>query len=204
MTEAVIYTTPTKVVTGSIDPVTKAIKVRDLPATDIAANTMLDNPDFITNSKLAKEISEISDDILNGFKSNLKNNVLKMLGFERDSRNGETEWKVDHCNSRQSEITNLIKDQVVTAMSQLQLNNLDISPDELATIKKETKKEFKSSIMHILNGKSWKFRDKVDSIVTEEIHACAKEYVQKELKGKIEEMTAKATEKAVQKFLFGK
>lgn len=68
---------------------------------------MLDN-DFnkITNETL--------NEVRQEFKSNLKENVLKMLGFS--SSWGRSGWEVDHCNGRDSVITQYITSRVKEEM----------------------------------------------------------------------------------------
>lgn len=112
--------------------------------------------DKVANSILLKDAEvELAEDnffqdIVNAAQSdlhktlhkNIKNTVLSILGFEKDSWSGSG-YKIDHCNGRMSDVTNLISDKLKAQILNVELyQDFELSVEEKAQLKFEMRREF--------------------------------------------------------------
>lgn len=96
------------------------------------------------NSKLAKTLEEAETEILTTLKANLKENVLALMGFEKDSwGRSKSGWKIDHCNGRMSHASEYIAAQAKAILATFDPNEFLKDPEVIADIREQLKTEFK-------------------------------------------------------------
>jgi hypothetical protein len=112
-----------------------------------------------------KIINETQDSLKKTLESDIKNIVLSILGFEKDSgRNG---YKVDHCNARMSSVIDLI-----SAKLKNQLLNVELDQDFALTM--QEKIELKE-VMRQEFVRNYKY--KMERLVSQEASSLAEKHV---------------------------
>jgi hypothetical protein len=89
----------------------KGFVAKRLSDDDLAEVTLLDEGvEKLIENDMNKLANETYAEIQEGFKAGLKENVLKVVGF--DNRWSSRAWEVDHCNGRSSFITSYMSNKV--------------------------------------------------------------------------------------------
>jgi hypothetical protein len=124
----------------------KGLQARALTDNDLLEVTLLDEgvDKFIEND-INKLANEAYTELQKSFKDNLKKNVLKVIGFDKHWANG---WEVDHCNGRQSLLTDFISGKVKQMFTE-EFNKM-LQPEieaMLVPVRKQIAKEFKETFV---------------------------------------------------------
>lgn len=106
------------------------------------------------NSKLAKTIEEAESELLSVLKQNLKENVLALMGFEKDSWGRQKGgWKIDHCNGRMSHVSDYVAVKAREILNTFDPNDFLKDPEFIEGIQRELRTEFKEQYRRQLRRK---------------------------------------------------
>lgn len=138
---------------------------------------LLDNdPEEVLKNVYNTTINNAFKDIEEGWKKDLKKNVMRLIGFS----DTWGKWEIDYCNGRTSDMSHLITHEVKKMF--LETN---FTPEQLTLTKKE-KEEFCSSIKKDLREK---FEYRYRQFYMEALEKAMKEQAIKDAKEQFEEMT---------------
>lgn len=135
--------------------------LKDKPAVD---------PDVELQNELNKMVQDVTQQMKDSFKANLKEAVTRMLGFSNTWNRG---WEVDHCNGRVSDITHLVTAEVKYFIAEEMknykpyLNDKDIK-EMVAAIKRDFKEKISYNLRQMVHEELTKqLRDLVGKTVAE-------------------------------------
>lgn len=116
----------------------------DAATDEEVADAILLNPESC-NSKLQKITDDVTEELEQLIKRDLKKAVLKILGFEVDRWN-DNRIEIDHCNGRMSEVTNYLAISVKDLLKKINLDDFTLTKKEIADIKKELRADLKERV----------------------------------------------------------
>jgi len=168
----------------------KGLQAKELTTDELVEVSLLDEGvEKLIENDINKLTNEAYAELQRDFKNNLKNNVLKIAGFE--NRWNQT-WEVDHCNGRSSIMSQYISGKVQQMMTD-EINKV-ISPEDIAAIVKMAKKG-------LLKEFQEQFYRQVREHFYKESQDQAKNFLSATLKKQITKYQKKALEKAELDFL---
>jgi hypothetical protein len=145
----------------------KGLKAKYLSDDDLAEVSLLDEGvESLIENDINKITNQAYEELKNSFKHTLKNNVLKIVGFEDRWNN---KWEVDHCNGRSSLLTEYMSEKV-KAMFREEFDKLLQSEAEemLKTAKKAFVAEYASIFQREVKEIAYKeARSKAEAFVKE-------------------------------------
>ena len=169
----------------------KGLVAKRLSPEDAFEVSILDEGfDKMLENDINKLANESYNELQAEFKNNLKTNVLKVVGFNRD-RWHDAKWEIDHCNGRQSAITELISEKV----QQMFRTSFDtmIQPEVdamMAPLKKSILKEYREI-----------FSREVRRSMQTQAEAAARNFISTVMTKEVTKFQRKALEKAEIAFL---
>jgi hypothetical protein len=168
----------------------KGLQARALTDAEVFETSVLDEglEQFLEND-MNRFANEAYEELKANFKNTLKANVLKVVGFE--NRWGGSGWEVDHCNGRQS----LLTDYISSKVKKMFTDEFDkiLQPEiekALEPVKKSLIADFKST-----------FDREVHYKMREEANTAARVFVQEMLSTQIQKHQKKAIKQAEIAFL---
>lgn len=165
----------------------KGLQAKELTPEQLFEVSLLDEG---TTKLLENDINRLTneayDELKEEFKANIKANVLQIAGFRKDSWGSRNAWEVDHCNGRNSMVTQYISSKVQQMMSQ-ELDKL-MTTEEIASIVKDTKK-----------GLLKEFKDYFDRAVRDQFYKKSQEEAEVFLKDVIGRQMKKFQKEAIEK-----
>jgi len=168
----------------------KGLQAKELTDDEVLEVSLLDEGvEKLIQNDINRLTNEAYAELQQGFKDTLKQNVLRLAGFEGRWGNG---YEVDHCNGRQSMMSQYLSSKV----QQMITSEIDlmITPADLVPLLKETKKGLLKDI-----------KDRFGHYVRDEIYKqtqlAAKEFVADSLKKSMTKFQKEAIEKAETAFL---
>ncbi len=168
----------------------KGLIAKELSEEDLFDVSLLDEGvEKLIKNDINRITNEAYAELQQGFKNKLKENVLRLAGFENRWGNG---YEVDHCNGRQSMMTEYISKKVQDYIK-TELDKL-ITPDEVKEMLKPVKET-------LLKDMKEEFFDAVRGRLQEEMHETAKNFVSDALKKTVTKYQKDAFEKAQAAFL---
>lgn len=142
---------------------------------DEVANAAVDSvlelgSDPNVNSKMARVLEEAEDHVLRTLKTNLIENVMHLMGFEKDSW-GRTKggWKIDHCNGRTSHASEYIAVKAKEILNAFDPTDILRDPKLIADVQEEFRTEFKSKYRNELRRKLYDALDKAVQVDADRI-----------------------------------
>lgn len=171
----------------------KGLQVKELSEEDLCEVTLLDEGvEKLIENDINRLTNEAYSELREGFKNTLKQNVLQLAGFEGRYGNG---YEVDHCNGRQSMMSQYISSKVQDMIrSEI---DLKITPAELVPLLKETKNGLLKDIKE-------RFRRHVQEEIYSQTQVAAKAFVAESLKKSVTKYQKELIEKAETAFLGGR
>jgi len=138
----------------------------DLEKSEIA---LFEASDFLSESTVSKAMEQAYDEIIKAFKADIKGAVAKSMGFSIEQwRGGRTEVKVDHCNSRMSDVSKVIDAQVKEAVIQMSKEAMPIDDRLKSQIQRACALDFKDRLEYKVREV---MRSKVDSYINDQVEA---------------------------------
>jgi hypothetical protein len=133
------------------------------------------------DNEFNKLSNEVFDEVRRSFKTSLKENLLKTIGFNTSFG----KWEIDHCNGRQSIVTNLlsqrVKEDFCTSFDTVLKPEID---GMILSLKKEIMKEYKDLFMRYVRDELRQSsqeaaRNFLNSLISKEITKTQKEVVKR-------------------------
>lgn len=164
---------------------------KKLAEDDMVEVSLLDEGfDKLIENDVNKLANEAYTELQEEFKNNLKTSVLKVVGFNRD-RWHDAKWEIDHCNGRQSAITELISDKI----KQMFRDSFD------ALLQPEIEAMLKPLKATMLKEYREKFSYEVKNQMRSQAEAAAKQFVAGVMAKEVTKFQRKALEKAELAFM---
>lgn len=114
----------------------KGLQAKELNADEVFEVSILDEGvEKLIENDINKLTNEAYKELQQSFKNTLKENVLKLAGFDNHWGHG---WEVDHCNGRNSMISQYISSKV-QQMITAEIDKI-ITPADIQVMIKDTKK----------------------------------------------------------------
>lgn len=168
----------------------KGLEVKELTDNEALEVSLLDEGvESLIQNDINKLTNEAYAELKQGFKRTLQTNVLKIAGFDNQWGNG---FEVDHCNGRQSVITEYLSDK----MKKMITHEMDalITQEDLNKILKDTKKSLLKSVEE-------QFRRVAQEEAYKQVREEAKDFIASAVKKSITKYQKQAIEKAEVAFL---
>ncbi len=105
---------------------------------------------------LQKVIDESKEELVKHLKMGLKETVLACLGFEKTTWGGQSGFRVDHCNSRMSEVGNHIKVTLQDVLGKTKVEDLGITPEDKTAICRAYRQDLLDYYKQTLRDQMWR------------------------------------------------
>lgn len=110
----------------------------------VADRTVLEDVSIeIGEENLFQElIDSARDELMVKFKSNIKDTVLGILGFEKDRWGNNDGFRVDHCNGRMSSVTKLIAKDLEKQILDVTYQEVGLTDGDIKELKEAMREDF--------------------------------------------------------------